>query len=76
MGNETPVSVECGTMVVEQREHPGPSGFTNVRVQCRGLAIGNVTDKELVCNQCKAKKPNPYYVPETEPVHVKKKVDY
>ena len=76
MGKRTPVNVECGAMVIEKREAPSPSGFTQTRVQCRGLAVGDVSDKTLTCKQCGNTKANPYYEPSTEPVHVKKKVDY
>lgn len=76
MTGKTPVSVECGAMVEEKREAPTPSGFVKTRVQCRGRAVGDVTDRELVCNQCGTTKPNPHYQPSTEPIHVKKNVEY
>jgi len=76
MTDGTKVSVECKTMVEEWREASTPSGRVKTRVQCSGLCIGDITDKDLTCNKCGTVKANPYYNPSADSVHTRKKVEY
>jgi hypothetical protein len=70
------ISQPCGAWKVERTEASTPSGFTNVRRQCTGLATGTQADQYLKCPVCGAEQPNPNYDPDLDKgVHVKKRVE-